>query len=263
MRRAERVAAVKAGLRAELDRQLATGDGPEKDPKMGLLRELIAGNEDELWLAGGTSTADSEALMQQLTASPKAAPNSRSLVIVLPPGPVAESIEADGGASYRLHAEAAASAEAPRETRDEAQILLESTLPAAEDGFASPRPSMEAHRSGGRASIGSALGDVGQSFRGSRESARGSVLWRSFRNSFREGGNQPRKRRWSVFLVIAYPLHLPDDLKPSRLEIHEHYISLAAWLHTTKTCKIHALCRWGRARRTGDSRCQCAVCRSA
>ena len=203
MRRAERVAAAKAALRAELDRQLTTGNGPEKDPQMGLLKELIAGSEDYIRLAGGTSTADSEALMQQLPASPEAAPESRRPVIIMPPGPVAESIEADGGASYRLHAEAAAPAEAPQETRDEAQVVLESTPPAAEDGVASPWPSMEAPRSGRRASIGSVLGDAGQSFRGSRESARGSVRWRSFRNSFREDGKQPRKRRWSVLLVSA------------------------------------------------------------
>ena len=230
---------------------------------MGLLRELISGNEDDIWSAGGTSTADSESLMQQLTASPKRAPHKRSPIVVLPPGPVAESIEADGGASYRLHAEAAASAEAPRETRDEAQNLLESTPPAAEDGFANPRPSMEAHRSGGRASISSALRDVGQNFRSSRESARGSVRWRSFRNSFRDGDDQPRKRRWSVFLVVAYPLHLLDGLNISHLEIHEHQIYVAAWLHTTETCKIHAPCSWGGGRRTGDSRCQRAACRSA
>ena len=134
---------------------------------------------------------------------------SRGPVTILPPVPVAESKESAADTAYRLSAAAAFQAEAyPSAPKDAACIVVKDTsgIPGNKISISmvAPETSSEIPRSGMAVSDKSrscVLTSSEQKPRGSRESARGSVRWRSFRDSFWEGGDQFKKRRWSLLLV--------------------------------------------------------------
>ncbi len=233
---------------------------------------------------------------------------SRGPVIVLPPGPVAESKESAADAAYRLSAAAASQAEAyPSAPGDAAHIVVTDTSGIPENeisiSMVSPNTSNEISRSGmavSDKSRSSVLTTSEQKPRGSRESARGSVRWRSFRDSFREGGDQFRKRRWSLLLVsckastqlpipcssqspnldaympgrsfpymqTAYRLRpvctAPGELSPcEEPHVRGRFQGLPFLVHRALLVILTvAFCRWEGTRKIGASPCQCAGCRS-